>query len=217
MKGLQMIGSFPMTIDNTRPMHSWKKDDGYIGIGQLQNFFAKYKEFIKDVRGLNPGQRLKYGAESDPVSTFYAYMQSSVNFYPLSSYFVTVGTSANAGYMGLTTASSTSLQGHLICPAGGFGTNGNNTYYTTSSTLGGDVWPCVFGLDVRFRIPVSSGTCKQSNVGLAFDLVVSGGVQGGAVQTSVHQHLQMLNCDTTNNGWVDCVINPNTTIAGNAS
>jgi hypothetical protein len=208
MKGLRMIGSFPMIIDDTRPNHSWKKDDGYIGIGQLNAFLGRYKEFMKDIKGLNPGARLKYGAESDPISTYYAYMQASVNLYPLSSYFVTVGTTSNAGYHALTTASSASIQGHLICPSVNNTQGSVNSYYTTSATLGVEAWPCIFGMDVRFRIPVGSGTCKISNVGLTFDLVVTNGVQAGAVQVSTEHHLVMLACDTTNNSWVDCRLNP---------
>lgn len=200
----------PFIIDCTRPDI---KSEGFVGISELHKNFKKYRGMLLGLRA-TLGQRLKYGCESLTPETFYATMQASVNFYPLSSYFMTVDASGNAG---LTGAASTSMQGHLICPAGGFGLNGTNAYYTTSATAGAESWPCIYGLDARFRIPVGMGTYKRSNRGKLADLVVTTGVQALAAQVSTRGHVQLLDGDETNNKWAVVRINPAILTAGNAS
>jgi hypothetical protein len=202
----------PLIIDLTRPNIA---REGFIGIQQLQKEFKRYREFMLNVSG-KTGQRLKYGAENEFNSTYYATMAASQTFYPLSSYFVTNDSSGNAV---ISSASSTFISGHLICPAGSFGINGitpTAAYYTTSATAGAESWPCVYSLDARFRIPVNSGTYARGNRGKLADLVVSSGVQGLASQVSTHGHVQILDGDETNNKWAIVRINPALMSAGSA-
>lgn len=199
-----------LIIDLTRPDIN---GEGFIGVNVLKKQFAKYREMMLNMRGTT-GQRLKYGCESLTPETFYATMQASTVLAPLSSYFVTVDASGNAG---LTGASNTSIQGHLICPAGapGLTTTGN---YTTSSTAGGESFPCIFSVDAKYRIPVKSGTYSRANRGKLCDLVVASSVQGAAVQVSTRGHIQLLDGDeTTANAWVVARLNPALLTAGNAS
>lgn len=202
---------FPLIIDCTRPDI---KSEGFVGIGELHKNFKKYRSMILNVQGV-VGARLKYGCESLTPETYYATIAASQKFSPLSSYFVTNDASGNAV---ISSASSTFISGHLICPAGSFLMGTTNAFYTSSATAGGESWPSIYGLDARFRIPVSSGTYSRANRGKLCDVAVSSNVQGAAVQTSTRGHVQLLDGDeTTSNKWVVVRINPALMSAGSAS
>jgi hypothetical protein len=203
----------PLIIDCTRPNIA---REGFIGIQQLQKNFKAYREMFLNISG-KTGQRLKYGCESLTPETYYATMVASTTFYPLSSYFVTNDSSGNAA---ISSAGSAFISGHLICPAGSFGINGvtpTAAYYTCSATAGGESWPCIYGLDARFRIPVNTGTYARGNRGKLADLIVSTGVQGLAAQVSTYGHVQLLDGDETNNKWAIVRINPAVMSAGSAA
>jgi len=202
---------FPLIIDCTRPNI---KGEGFIGINELHKNFKRYRSMLLDMRGLLSGQRLKYGCESLTPETYYATIAASQNFALSSSYFVTNDSFGNAV---ISSAGSTFISGHLICPGGAFGLNGANTYYTSSSTAGGETWPSIYSTDARFRVPVGSGTYARSNRGKLCDLVVASSVQGAAVQVATHGQLQLLDGDETNNKWAIVRINPGLISAGSAS
>lgn len=161
------------------------------------------------------GARLKYGCESANAYMYSATMAASVNLYPLSSYFVTFDASGNAG---LTVATDTFISGSIIGVGAGNPFSSTPTYYTTSSTAGGESMACTSDPSAVFRSPVISGTYARSNRGKLCDLAVSSGVQGVAVQTSTRGHLRLLDGDeTSSNKWVIVQLNTAKLSGGNAS
>lgn len=173
----------------------------------------KFLGFFKSIGGF-VGQRLKYGVESMNSYFYSTTMAASVNLYPLSSYFVTFDSSGNAG---LTVATDTFISGAIIGIGAGNPVSSTPTYYTTSSTAGGESLPCTSDVSAVFRTPVSSGTYSRANRGKLCDCAVATGVQGAAVQTSTRGHLRLLDGDETNNKWVVVQFNAAKLSGGNAS
>lgn len=173
----------------------------------------KFLGFLKSIKG-TVGQRLKYGVESLNSYFYSVTMAASTNLYPLSSYFVTFDSSGNAA---LTVASSTFISGAILAPGAGNPVSSTPSYYTTSSTAGGESMPCTSDLSAVFRAPVSSGTYSRANRGKLCDCAVSAGVQGIAVQTATRGHVRLLDGDETNNKWVVVQLNPALISGGNAS
>lgn len=169
--------------------------------------------FLKNIKGY-VGQRLKYGVESINSYFYSTTMAASVNLYPKSSYFVTFDSSGNAG---LTVATDTFCSGALIGIGAGNPVSSTPTYYTTSSTAGGESLPCTSDVSAVFRIPISSGTYARSNRGKLCDLAVATGVQGAAVQIATRGHIRLLDGDETNNSWVVVQFNAAKLSGGNAS
>lgn len=176
--------------------------------------FKKLFELMLNKIGTT-GQRLKYGVESLNAYFYNVTMAASVNLYPLSSYFVTFDASGNAG---LTAATDTFISGAIIGVGAGNPFSTTPTYYTTSSTAGGESMACTSDLSAVFRAPVGSGTYARSNRGKLCDLVITAGVQGVATQVATRGHLRLLDGDeTVNNKWVIVQINPAKISGGNAS
>lgn len=173
----------------------------------------KLPGFLRNKIGAT-GKRLKYGVESLNSYFYSVTMAASTNLYQLSSYFVSFDASGNAA---LTTASSTFISGAIIAPGAGNPLSSTPTYYTTSSTAGGESLPCTTDHSAVYRVPVGSGTYARSNRGKLCDLVVTNGVQGAAVQVSTRGHIRLLDGDETNNYWVVAQINPALTSGGNAA
>lgn len=168
---------------------------------------------LKSIKGYT-GQRLKYGVESINSYFYSVTMAASTNLYPLSSYFVSFDSSGNAA---LTAATSTFCSGAILAPGAGNPVSSTPSYYTTSSTAGGESLPCTSDLSAVFRAPVSSGTYARANRGKLCDLVISAGVQGVATQVSTRGHVRLLDGDETNNKWVVVQINPAALSGGSAS
>lgn len=173
----------------------------------------KFLGFLKSKLGTT-GQRLKYGVESKNSYFYGVTMVASTNLYPLSSAFVTFDASGNAA---LTAATDTFISGAIIAPGAGNPLSSTPTYYTTSSTAGGESMACTSDLSAVFRAPVGSGTYARSNRGKLCDLVITSGVQAVATQVSTRGHLRLLDGDETNNKWVVVQINPAKISGGNAS
>ncbi len=173
----------------------------------------KFLGFLKSLKGV-AGARLKYGCESLNSYFYSVTMAASVNLYPKSSYFVTFDSSGNAA---LTIATDTFCSGALIGYGAGNPLSSTPTYYTTSSTAGGESLPCTSDVSAVFRIPVSSGTYARANRGKLCDLAVATGVQGAAVQTATRGHIRLLDGDETNNAWVVVQFNAAKLSGGNAA
>lgn len=116
--------------------------------------------------------------------------------------FVTIAT--GTGYATISTATSVLIFGWADIGA----LANDSTQYVSSSTAGADVASVIVGSDVVFRVPVSSGTFAQTNVGLACDLAVSSNKQGAAVATITRSLLIIVGGDLANNEWVDVIMNP---------
>lgn len=116
--------------------------------------------------------------------------------------FMTIDT--GTGYAKLSTASSVLIFGWADIGA----LANDSTVFISSATAGADVAAVIVGSDVTFRIPVSSGTFAQTNIGLACDLAVVSNKQGAAVGTTTRSLLIVVGGDLANNEWVDVIMNP---------
>lgn len=116
--------------------------------------------------------------------------------------FMTIDT--GTGFAKISTASSVLIFGWA--DIGALGNDMND--FVSSATAGLDVASIITASDCVFRVPVSSGTFAQTNVGLACDLAVSSNKQGAAVGTTTRSLLIIVGGDLANNEWVDVVMNP---------
>jgi len=76
------------------------------------------------------------------------------------------------------------------------------------SSTSAEVRNCIIDLSAMFRIPVNAGTYVVGMQGDLCDISISSNVQGANLSTSTENQLILANGDTTNNKWVDVMINP---------
>lgn len=149
------------------------------------------------------GKQLKWGPTSGldhPGVPVGLYQSQTISID--SARFVTIDT--GSGYAKISISTSVLIFGWADIGA----LNSDMTAFVSSSTAGADVANVIVGSDVVFRIPVSSGTFAQTNIGLACDLAVASNKQGAAVATTTRSLLIIVGGDLANNEWVDVIMNP---------
>ena len=147
--------------------------------------------------------QLKYGWISGGKASHKFKMKASQTFNNLSGRFVALD--AN-GYAELALAADTFLIGYVEAGA-----------ETTNAVDGVTQMNVIVDPTAIYRIPIqSSDTVLQSEVGKTCDIAIAGGIQYADVDATVTDVLKIVGIpdDTTNEKWVDVMLNPATTIAG---